>query len=272
MASNLHSTTSGRFSRLRTPRGVAAAAMTAIFIAAGTSGHDSSGSLAALIIISPIGWWFWWWTIGLLSVLRGDLIRGKPPQIRVGRAWQPSGGTSRQQLRKDENAYVFSDRGGILLRKRRWFIASGTPPFEISGQRWQQVATAQHDEPQEMALFNDRFYWWYQDAFYWTNADYSAADIKALLFTRERQQERELEHAHAVLAASTSQARRKRESIPRDVRRAVWERDEGRCTECGTDFDIQYDHIIPFSMGGASTVENLQLLCAPCNQAKGGRL
>jgi hypothetical protein len=31
-----------------------------------------------------------------------------------------------------------------------------------------------------------------------------------------------------------------------------------------SNFDIQYDHIIPFSMGGATTVENLQILCATC--------
>jgi hypothetical protein len=54
-----------------------------------------------------------------------------------------------------------------------------------------------------------------------------------------------------VLAASTSPAKRKRETIPKDVRLAVWARDGGCCVECGSDFDIQYDHIIPFSMGGA---------------------
>jgi 5-methylcytosine-specific restriction endonuclease McrA len=92
------------------------------------------------------------------------------------------------------------------------------------------------------------------------------------LYSRQRQSKRELEHAHAVLAASTSPAKRKREPIPKDVRHTVWARDEGCCAECDSDFDIQYDHIIPFSMGGASTVENLQLLCARGNQTKGGRL
>ncbi|WP_093146758.1 HNH endonuclease [Saccharopolyspora antimicrobica] len=42
----------------------------------------------------------------------------------------------------------------------------------------------------------------------------------------------------------------------------VFERDGGRCVECGTDFEIQYDHVIPVALGGSSTEENLQLLCA----------
>ena len=114
-------------------------------------------------------------------------------------------------------------------------------------------------------------FWWYDDAFYWTTAGaYNGADIKALLYTRQRQSERELEHAHAVLAASASPAKRKREPIPKDVRLAVWARDEGRCVECGSDFDIQYDHIIPFSMVGASTVENLQLLRAAIRRREAG--
>jgi hypothetical protein len=259
--------------RLRTPRGITAAVLTAIFVVAAASGsRDPGGSLIALLVFSPVGWWFWWWTLGFLARLGHGMVRGEPPKMRVGRAWQPSSSAGRQQLRQDGNARVFADRGGILLRKRRWFIASGTSPVEIPEERWQQITTAQSSEPQYMASFRERSYWWYADVFYWTNGDYSAEDIKALLFTRQRQQERELDHAHAVLAASASPARRKREPIPKDVKLAVWARDEGRCVECDSDFDIQYDHIIPFSMGGASTVENLQLLCARCNQVKGGRL
>jgi 5-methylcytosine-specific restriction endonuclease McrA len=38
--------------------------------------------------------------------------------------------------------------------------------------------------------------------------------------------------------------------------------------ECESNFDLQYDHLLPVSLGGATTVENLQLLCADCNQRK----
>jgi hypothetical protein len=48
------------------------------------------------------------------------------------------------------------------------------------------------------------------------------------------------------------------------VRRAVFERDGGKCVECGSTFDLQYDHVIPVALGGATTVENLQLLCGDC--------
>ncbi len=49
----------------------------------------------------------------------------------------------------------------------------------------------------------------------------------------------------------------------------MWERDGGRCVACGTDFELQFDHVIPFAAGGGDTVENLQVLCGPCNRAKG---
>jgi 5-methylcytosine-specific restriction endonuclease McrA len=49
----------------------------------------------------------------------------------------------------------------------------------------------------------------------------------------------------------------------------VFERYDGRCAECGSNFDIQYDHIIPLALGGANSVDNLQILCGTCNQRKG---
>ena len=58
---------------------------------------------------------------------------------------------------------------------------------------------------------------------------------------------------------------------PHEVKLAVWQRDEGKCVECGSNEYLEYDHIIPLSMGGANTQRNLQLLCEGCNRRKGGR-
>jgi 5-methylcytosine-specific restriction endonuclease McrA len=38
--------------------------------------------------------------------------------------------------------------------------------------------------------------------------------------------------------------------------------------ECESNFDLQYDHVLPVALGGATTVPNLQLLCAGCNRSK----
>ena len=64
----------------------------------------------------------------------------------------------------------------------------------------------------------------------------------------------------------------KRPRIPREVVDAVWRKDGGRCVYCGSTENIQLDHIIPFSKGGATTVENLQLLCQKCNIEKSNKI
>jgi DNA repair exonuclease SbcCD ATPase subunit len=61
---------------------------------------------------------------------------------------------------------------------------------------------------------------------------------------------------------------RGREPVPVEVRRAVYERDGGRCVQCGSGFDLQYDHILPVKLGGATTLDNVQILCADCNREK----
>ena len=64
----------------------------------------------------------------------------------------------------------------------------------------------------------------------------------------------------------------KRERIPDSVRLFVWQRDEGKCVRCGSSENLEFDHIIPVSKGGASTERNVQLLCGVCNRAKGAAI
>jgi hypothetical protein len=60
--------------------------------------------------------------------------------------------------------------------------------------------------------------------------------------------------------------------IPGSVRRQVWARDGGQCTFTGADgvrcFEhgfLEYHHVVPFAAGGATTMENLRLLCRAHN-------
>jgi 5-methylcytosine-specific restriction endonuclease McrA len=175
--------------------------------------------------------------------------------------------SSSQQLRHDSNARIFYDHG-FLFRRRTWFVATCCPPVKLDRNRLTELNIAQQKSPVVIVRNNSRVWWWFEGNFYWESAGYSARDVLALIRVRERRRKQQLDRAHTLLKLDKSSQRR-REVIPKEVRRAVFERDGGRCAECGENFDLQYDHIIPVAHGGASTVENLQLLCGDCNRAKG---
>ena len=169
-------------------------------------------------------------------------------------------------LREAKNgAFV---RHGFLLR-RHVFTAGklvakrGLRPAEHAElQREQRThAVAVLEAPE------GRTYWWCQDRFYWEDDGLSARDVLALVTERNQRAQRRLAKAHAVLEGTAEE--RRREPIPRDIRRAVWERDGGACVECGEQFELQFDHVIPLALGGANTFENLQVLCGDCNRTKG---
>ena len=51
-----------------------------------------------------------------------------------------------------------------------------------------------------------------------------------------------------------------------EVRRHVWRRDRGRCSNCHSTYALEIDHVQPRAMGGPSTLTNTRLLCRACNQ------
>ena len=60
--------------------------------------------------------------------------------------------------------------------------------------------------------------------------------------------------------------------IPSSIREKVWERDKGMCVLCGSKKELEFDHILPFSKGGAHSVKNIRLLCQRCNRTRGNKI
>ena len=60
--------------------------------------------------------------------------------------------------------------------------------------------------------------------------------------------------------------------VPASVKRAVWARDAGRCAfvgpdgRCGETGFLEFHHVLPFSAGGKTDADNLELRCRAHNQ------
>ncbi|HEU4365443.1 MAG TPA: HNH endonuclease signature motif containing protein [Candidatus Krumholzibacteria bacterium] len=87
------------------------------------------------------------------------------------------------------------------------------------------------------------------------------------------------ENQEGRLRAGTSQASREGRYVPVAVRDQVFARDNGQCTykgpdgrRCGSRHVLQIDHRTPVARGGASTMDNLRLLCAYHNRLEAERL
>ena len=104
-------------------------------------------------------------------------------------------------------------------------------------------------------------------------AEREKAEIASKL--KEKQRRRELEEQVRMELIDSGELfgdQPKRPPIPRDVVDAVYRRDGARCVYCGSTEKLQLDHIIPFSKGGATSLENLQLLCQKCNLEKSNKI
>jgi hypothetical protein len=168
-------------------------------------------------------------------------------------------------LREDTNARFET---GFLRRR----LVSGRREFGfISAAAHRAILRDQEEVPVAVAEDERRTWWMFRGRFFWEDDGLAEDEVAALLLERERRLRRRIERAKDMMRAG-EEAGPRREGIPEDVRREVFRRDGGRCAACGSDELLQFDHVIPVALGGASTAANLQLLCAPCNREKGADL
>jgi 5-methylcytosine-specific restriction endonuclease McrA len=54
----------------------------------------------------------------------------------------------------------------------------------------------------------------------------------------------------------------------RDLRKQGYVNENSICLFCSSKSELQIDHIVPISKGGANSIDNVQILCRPCNRKK----
>jgi HNH endonuclease len=133
---------------------------------------------------------------------------------------------------------------------------------------WDSACQEQRTEPVFLLSMNGKNLWQFNDRFYWDTDGLDGSQVYALLFTRNARQKQNIERAQAITAMGMLPQQQTRAGIPDDLKLLVWQRDGGQCRSCCGRVELQYDHIIPVAMGGATSAENLQILCGPATGAR----
>ncbi len=152
----------------------------------------------------------------------------------------------------------------LVVGKTRY--AAGEHPRED----WLKILDQAY--PYRIRKAGSRTYWMVDRQIWWDDENLEAEDVHALYANRKRANERRLERAKANVARGFDNDSPTRKTISDEVMQFVFLRDGAQCVQCGSRSDLQYDHIIPFALGGSSEPENLQVLCASCNRKKGSNI
>ncbi len=174
-------------------------------------------------------------------------------------------------LKRDTSAHF--EKVGFAFLSRYHFVG-GNLDVAMSKERHAVIAARQLDTPVEVAWDEERrrTYWLFLDEFYWEDESYDELAVKALILERHSQKDRRVQRAVALMQQAEVMDAPARSPIPDHVKLFVWNRDGGRCVKCGSNQRLEFDHIIPVALGGATTARNLQLLCETCNRSKGAAI
>ena len=152
----------------------------------------------------------------------------------------------------------------------KWYFFTTKSSYFVLTDRNYQQALAQRDAVGAVRIGREaeRVLWWTNSGLFWADPELSDEDVALLIWDRQRRQDSRLDRLRKIRNRSDEIVLTRRERIPAEVRAYVWERDAGRCVQCGSEDDLQFDHVIPVAKGGGNAAGNIQILCGDCNRRK----
>lgn len=178
-------------------------------------------------------------------------------------------------MRRLDDCEPFYERDsiGFVAGKYRCYLQVGKKKLFSDERRTKEEMKSMAERSKVMPVkylaVGDRNYWRYDDRWFTDSDGHDSDEVRALVVTYDMRLDKKLSQAKTAASAQRLPDGSLRETIPESVRHSVWERDGGACRSCGSKSDLQYDHLIPVSMGGANSIDNLQILCGSCNRRKG---
>jgi hypothetical protein len=175
---------------------------------------------------------------------------------------------------RHEPTACFEKRGVWIFSRYRCTARGLSSARCLNRGAYDRMLVRQEDEP--VLVLSDanrrRNLWLFRSEFYWEEDTYAVEAVQAFILEHLARRERRVQRALALMERVAPAAVAQRRAIPTPLRVLVWNRDGGRCVDCGAESGLQFDHVIPLALGGATAAENLQLLCEDCNRAKGASL
>jgi 5-methylcytosine-specific restriction endonuclease McrA len=186
-----------------------------------------------------------------------------------------SSGQEGDVLRRVENVsvYYYRDLRGRVSGKYKILIEHGRKQHysthRITADEFNAMAAQSVLTPVAYLTVGERTFWRFNGRWHTDSDDLTQQAVHALLVSRAVRQADQINRAGSVAAMTQSPVPTQRTGIPREVKQRVWHRDGGACRWCGSNAEVQFDHVIPVALGGSNAEDNLQILCAACNRRKG---
>lgn len=142
------------------------------------------------------------------------------------------------------------------FKRLQSLVVGGNVVGTVTEEEHDHMERLQGNHPIPIPDGDGTVFWWYCGRFYRDDEGRAVDDVRAIVFNAHLRRREEIERADRI------------PRIAPDVLLAVWDRDGGRCHDCGSDDTLEFARFVPLAEGGSSSVDNLLVVCADCSRGR----